>query len=171
MAVSVEELITEAERFLAENYDMKLGIPIKRNNRLRNTLGWFQHSDRDGALDIEINGKLMDYASRTEVIDVLRHELIHYALYSTGRSYQDGCVEFEDELKKHVVSSTDVSILFGPIVRFKCEKCGKSGYTETISVLKKHERCKTRCCKARLVNVRKDVIYGDKKEAAELCTY
>ncbi|MCA6607463.1 SprT-like domain-containing protein [Bacillus safensis] len=78
MAVSVEELIAEAERFLAENYDMKLGIPIKRNNRLRNTLGWFQSSVKEGALDIEINGKLMDYASRSEVIDVLHHELIHY---------------------------------------------------------------------------------------------
>lgn len=167
MAVSVEELITEAERFLAEKYGMELGIPIKRNNRLRNTLGWFQHSKRDGALDIEISGKLMDYASRTEVIDVLHHELIHYALHSAGRSYQDGCVEFEAELKKHGVSSTDVPILFGPIVRFRCEKCGKSGYTETMTVLKKHARCKTRCCKAKLVNVRKDVIYGDKKEAAE----
>ncbi|UNY40642.1 SprT-like family protein [Bacillus phage vB_BauS_KLEB27-1] len=167
MAISVEELITEAERFLAEKYDMELGIPIKRNNRLRSTLGWFQHSDRDGALDIEISGKLIDYASKAEVIDVLHHELIHYALYSAGRSYKDGCVEFEAELKKHGVSSTGVPLLYGPIVRFNCEKCGKSAYTETMTVLKKHERCKTRCCKAKLVNVRKDVIYGDKREAAE----
>lgn len=68
-------------------------------------------------------------------------------------------------MKKHGVSSTGFPILYGPIVRFKCEKCGKSGYTETMTVLTKHERCKTGCCNAKLVDVRKDVIYGDKREA------
>lgn len=165
MSVTVEEMTVEAEQFLKEAYNLTLDIPIKRNNRLKATLGWFSFNKKHGALDIEISGKFMDYGSRSDVIDCLRHELVHYALYTLGKPYNDGDAYFEEELRKHGISSSGSGpYLFGPVVRYDCEACNKHAVGDNLSVLKRPQRFRSKCCGAKLINVRKDTIYGDYKE-------
>lgn len=87
--VAIEDVIEEARRFLSENYNMDLRIPIRRNNRIKRTLGQFIRMD-DKSDCIEISGILLDYGGKTAVFDTLRHELIHYALFELGKPHRDG---------------------------------------------------------------------------------
>lgn len=145
--MTIEELTEHAEVFLRKNYDMELAIPIRRNGRLKRTLGQFI-SVKQQAECIEIAGFLMDYAAKEIVLDVLYHELIHYALFSQRRSYYDGCIEFENELRKHGVTSTNTYVHVGKYVVYLCAECWKRYETERLSVYKEPQRFKSRCCKA-----------------------
>ncbi len=158
--VAIEDVIEEARRFLSENYNMDLRIPIRRNNRIKRTLGQFIRMD-DKSDCIEISGILLDYGGKTAVFDTLRHELIHYALFELGKPHRDGDPAFENELRKHNVNPTNTSEVYGPIVRFNCAKCGRSEFTTTKKVSVTPHRYRTKCCKAALINVRNDVIYGE----------
>ncbi|WP_459198729.1 SprT-like domain-containing protein [Bacillus subtilis] len=162
--VTIEDVIEDARIFLSENYNMQLRIPIRRNNRLKKTFGQFIHMDNIPDC-IELSGILLDYGGKAAVLDTLHHELIHYALFELGKPYRDGDLEFESELRKYSVSPTNTSECYGPIVRFVCAECGKSAFTTTKRVGSNPQRYRTKCCKADLINVRNDVIYGEYKEA------
>ncbi|WP_056683728.1 SprT-like domain-containing protein [Cytobacillus solani] len=145
--MSIEELTLHAEDFLRKHYDMELAIPIRKNSRLKRTLGCFI-TVKQQAECIEIAGYLMDYGATEVVLDTLYHELIHYALFTQGKPYQDGRVEFENELRKHGVSSTNTPVKVGKYIEYYCTKCGKEYETERQRVFKYPHLYRSRCCKA-----------------------
>ena len=96
--------------FLKENYGIELGIPIKINARLSRALGRFVHEADGNSLEIDLSKSLIEYNEPEFVEDVLKHELIHYALYELGKPYRDGDSYFETEIKKHGATSNRVHI-------------------------------------------------------------
>lgn len=106
------ELEKYANTFLQENFDMSLNIPITINGRLTKTMGCLVLS-RIGFT--EMKPKEIQIATRTLnsprdfVLDVLRHELVHYALVRLGKPYMDGHPYFENTLKRLGISSTNTT--------------------------------------------------------------
>lgn len=160
--MNVEELTKYANEFLRKEYSMELAIPIVRNGRLRRTLGSFV-TIRGEPKEIELAGYLLDYGAKEPILDVLYHELIHYALFTQGRSYRDGCVEFETELRKHGVSSSGTPIKIGKMVAYYCAKCGKEYESNRMSILNRPQKYRSRCCSGN-INVIDVIIYDGTTE-------
>ena len=83
-----------ANKFLMENFDMRLEIPIKMNGRLSSTLGRYMSRMYFGQfmpVSIELSKTHLTAAlivgDLEEVYDTLKHELVHYAL-SVRKEFQ-----------------------------------------------------------------------------------
>lgn len=122
------ELVEIAREFLKE-YDMDLEIPIKFNPRSKRTLGSYNFK-RDSnnqivPISIELSQRMIISSTREQVIDVLKHELVHYAFSMLGKKFSDGDREFEDELKRRSVSSTRFYKGSGYAHIYQCNICGE----------------------------------------------
>jgi predicted SprT family Zn-dependent metalloprotease len=159
--VNTLELTEHANEFLSEYYNMKLTIPIKINNRLRSTLGEFVYT-KNGAKEIQMSGYLIKYGTLNTILDTLKHELIHYAMYTQKRQYRDGTREFENELIRHEVGSTG-TVYVGKFVRYSCSKCKKKYETEWMSVSKNPEKYRSTCCKETII-VQGEVVYNGEED-------
>lgn len=104
-----KELEAYANNFLEKNYNTSLTIPIKISGRLTSTGGIFKARIMGGIrepLEIHISerftaGALHDGEEGLEaILDTLKHELVHYALFKLGRDFRDGDYDFENELAK-----------------------------------------------------------------------
>lgn len=113
-----------AKNWLKETYNLELEIPIYINNRLSRMLGYFKR-ERDKPHSISIARRLIDYYGKEVTLDVLKHELIHYACYLLGKPFGDGDWYFENELKKHGVSRTRTYKFKGMAHVYSCQSCGK----------------------------------------------
>lgn len=122
------ELVAIAKEFLKE-YDLDLEIPIKFNPRSSRTLGCYVFNYGKGnkivPKSIELSQKMLISSPREQVIDVLKHELVHYAFSVLGKKFSDGDKEFEDELKRRGVSSTRFYKGNGFAHIYECNICGK----------------------------------------------
>ena len=100
-----------ARNFLKENFDMKLEIPIKIDGRLTRTGGSYHHTVKK-ALMIKVSERFMYGALLDEtegvgaILDILEHELVHYALHMQGKDYYDGSKEFEETLARLNIGSS-----------------------------------------------------------------
>lgn len=119
MKMTQLELQGYATKWLRENFDLGLAIPIKINSRLQRTLGWFRHT-RSVAIEIELSKKLLTYYEIDEIKDVLHHELIHYALFTLRKPYKDGDRFFEQTLQIFGVTRTGVYKHHGKIYEYRC---------------------------------------------------
>lgn len=123
-----------ANKFLKENYNMTLTVPLKINGRLRTTFGRFRYRRyRSGAsipLSVELNRFFVENNEPAIVLDVLRHELVHYALYMQDKPCSDGHPVFENELKRlGIVSQSTIGkyeIKSKPVKihTYECADCG-----------------------------------------------
>ena len=104
--MKIEELKVIANEFLNEHYGMEMEIPLERNNRLKRALGRFRHINGGRALNIDLAGFLLDNGTTEDIVGTLKHELIHYALFSKELPYKDGHPYFENELLKHGAPAT-----------------------------------------------------------------
>ena len=104
-----KELEAYASKFLEKNYNTNLTVPIKISGRLTSAGGIFRARIMGGArepLEIHISerfmaGALHDGQEGLEaILDTLKHELVHYALFKLGRDFRDGDHDFENELAK-----------------------------------------------------------------------
>lgn len=132
--MSQKEIENFCKAFLKENYDLMLGIPVKINPRLFSTLGSFIHGrGRNKPVELEFNKKFIDGGEIEDIIQVIKHECIHYALYLLDKPFLDGERYFEEELIKHGVPSTE--IIHFSIERnvrvYKC-KCTEHVFLSTI---------------------------------------
>lgn len=96
----------ECRKFIKEAYGLELDIPVLINNRLSRALGRFIRKG-DRAYKIEFAGILVNNATDEQIISVLKHECIHFALFKLGRAFRDGQSDFENELRKHGSDSTN----------------------------------------------------------------
>src|SRR5690625_2183067 len=139
-----------ARHFIQKNYELELTIPIQRNNRLRSTLGRYVYQKRKNKpLRIELAGFILEYGAKSAIIDVLKHECIHYSLHMLGLPSRDGHPYFESELQKHGVSSTNRTMI-GKYYVYVCNSCGKENLTRKQQVIKSIEKYRTNCCHATL---------------------
>lgn len=111
---NIYQLRNYANKFLQENYNMSLEIPLTLNSRLKKTCGWFRSNVyRDGRREakcIEMNKFFVENNEPTVVLDILRHELTHYALFALGKQFRDGEADFENELRaKGIVSQSSIN--------------------------------------------------------------
>ena len=92
------ELSEHADNFLQENFDMRLGIPIKLNGRLTRALGRFRHRAVSGSHSIEISKiacvEALLSGNNDTLYGILRHECIHYALLEKGLPNDDDSPHF-----------------------------------------------------------------------------
>lgn len=132
-------LENEAKYFLAKHFNMELEIPIEINARLIRTMGFFEHSSSSKRpIKISISKRMIACAiimgEIDVVIDTLRHELVHYALYMDDKEYRDGQLDFETKIMELGVGSsgatkidkvkTDkVSRFYRMLPVYTCTKC------------------------------------------------
>lgn len=148
MTLSVEELTEIAKNFLWSTYRLPLEIPIKRNGRLRSTLGRYISTVGEGPECIEISAQMFMYAADSVMVDTLKHELVHYALDVKGEPNRDGNPHFESELKRLGVSSTK-SCYIGKALECRCDKCGKKLYAKSLSSIERAGKTAfSKCCMA-----------------------
>lgn len=120
----IKMLQREAAEFLKNGYGLELKIPIKVNGRLKRTLGRFAlKAGKPHA--IELSADLLQYQERNVIIDVLKHECIHYACFELGKPYKDGEEHFERELKRHGVAKTGTYAYKGNRHVYRCVTCKK----------------------------------------------
>lgn len=112
-----------AREFLDKEFGLELDIPIFVSNKLKRTFGYFQY--RKGvAWKIEISQELIDTHPKEVVIDVLKHELVHYALFELGKPWRDKDRYFKETLDRLGVSRTRTYESKGKFHHYTCQ-CGK----------------------------------------------
>lgn len=156
----VSHLEEVAEDFLIENFDLTLDIPIRISNRMTRTFGSFVRTrnrltGETQSKEIVISSNLYKYHGYDNMIDTLKHECIHYALYTLGRPFKDGQAYFENTLKEHGVSSTGTKKFKGKAHQYECTGC-KNTFRQT----RRFNTDKYRCshCKGQLVYVKQLII-------------
>src|SRR5690625_3934637 len=159
----IEHLTDIARQFIHHHYGLTLTIPIQRNNRLRSTLGRYVYKKNDTPLRIELAGFILDYGAKSAIIDVLKHECIHYSLHIQGKPCHDGHPYFEAELKKHGVSSTKKTMI-GKYYRYRCHSCHQENVTKLKKITQTPEKYRTACCRATLV------VIGERIYDNQSCT-
>lgn len=110
---------THSQSFLKENFNIELKVPIEVNGRLSSALGRFiingGRADR-----IELSKNLLYNYNDTTIIDVLNHELVHYALYVLQKPYSDNDRYFIETCKRLNVSLSGV-IKYKVVYQYKCD--------------------------------------------------
>lgn len=134
-------LIKEAKYFCKKHYGLNFNLPLNISKRLTRTYGYFQCRSRQKvAIKIDISYKMiataLAFGDFDMVLDVLRHELVHYSLFMLDRDYYDGDEDFESELArlnisasgvtaKNRVKSTRTLKVYEAYPRFQCKCCGE----------------------------------------------
>lgn len=154
-----EKLTNYAEMFLKENFNVDLIIPIKRNNRLRTTLGRYVMDASGNPLRIELSGNVLIYGKESTIIGVLKHECIHYAYHLQGKDMQDGQPEFEEALQLFNAPSTE-TLKVGKFFTFECVGCKKRGETRLKRMAIKPNDYRTLCCQEKLRVVGETIYRG-----------
>lgn len=102
--LSMYQLKMYANKFLKDNYGMELTVPLELNSRLKTTCGRFisrrYYNGHKEPKIVELNKTFVEHNEPTIVLDVLRHELVHYALFMLDKPHKDGHPVFENELKR-----------------------------------------------------------------------
>jgi SprT-like protein len=129
MNIKHYELIEIAKNFLSENYNLELEIPVSFNTRLKRVFGRLIIKKSRGVstpVEIQMSVDFMSSHPKQHIIDVFKHELVHYALCKKGLPFFDGHPTFESELKKLNINSTQTYHYLGEMHKYTCKNCGKN---------------------------------------------
>jgi len=126
--LTIAELKNEAKKFLKDTYDLELSVPVLINRRMKATFGTFKFRYKR-PLSVEMSYNFVKSQEDEKVLDVLRHELVHYACFTLGKPYNDGSKHFEGELRRLGVCSTKTYTYKGKAHQYKCTSCEK-GFTK-----------------------------------------
>lgn len=104
MKVTVNQLKEIANEFLNDNFNMDLNIPIIINKRLSTSAGRFKGSINPFnssriSIKIDIASNILD-DNLDDIIKVLKHELIHYALFERNEPFKDSDYHFQETLRR-----------------------------------------------------------------------
>lgn len=112
--------------FLQDTYDIDEVPVIGISQYLTDQLAQTQYEvvENNGVqeahIQIVISNRLMDHYSFQERWGIIKHELVHYAMFILGKEYRDGEEGFEKELKRlNIPSSQDIE-LRGNVNIFTC---------------------------------------------------
>ena len=111
MKLTESQLTQYANQFLNKNYGFELTVPLRINGRLTRTYGRFGYrkysNGRKVPLYVELSRNLVENNEMVAVLDVLCHELVHYALFMQDKPNSDGHPVFESELERLGIVSQD----------------------------------------------------------------
>lgn len=129
MNIKYIELVSVAKDFLHTNYNLELKIPIEFNTRVKKAFGRFlfkenKRTNEKTPLKIEMSVDFMMSHPKDHIIDVFKHELVHYALCALGKPFADNHPIFESELKRLNVTRTHTYQYAGDLHKYSCEICG-----------------------------------------------
>lgn len=99
-------LTQEATSFLYDHFEMSLDIPIKINTRLKRTLGLYKIDGNSKPKQIDLSTRLIENGNESIILDVLKHELVHYAIHRQGKPYKDQSKEFIETCRALNISLT-----------------------------------------------------------------
>jgi predicted SprT family Zn-dependent metalloprotease len=86
---------TMAEHYAREYWGIELTCPIEFVNRdWKSTYGYFQIKKKTGECKIVMSHKVNAKRSVEDVLATLKHELVHWYLWSIGKPYNDDDEEF-----------------------------------------------------------------------------
>lgn len=120
------ELYSIAREFLDKEFNMKLDIPIFINSKMKTMFGCFR-SKKKVAWQIDISKEFMDTHPEEHIIDVLKHELVHYACFKMKKPWGDKDAYFKETLDRLGICRTRTYKTAGKFHKYSC-KCGKSFY-------------------------------------------
>jgi SprT-like protein len=166
MSLTQAQLKQYAEKFLKETYGINLNIPLELNGRLKKSCGRFKSMRYSNgyaeAVNVEMNKFFVENNSREVVEDVLKHELVHYALFEQGKPCADGHHVFEGELKRlGIVSQNTIdkyNIKSKPVnmTIYKCNNCNTEHMLQrALKYDGKYHKCK---CSGGLTNMGRKVV-------------
>ena len=150
-SATIQRLTEFANNWLQKTYGIRLEIPIEIRSSLKRTLGYFQHK-QDAVkepIKIALASRLFTHYPKEVVYDVLKHELVHYALYMLGKPHKDGHPYFENELKRLGVSSTGTYQAKGFYHVYRCSSCNRV-ISHRARRITKLESYRSGCCMAEL---------------------
>lgn len=130
MKFSVEELTTIAKEFLQKEYGLPLTVNIEISSKMITTFGTFYIKSVKERIPkvIRLSKNFVIYQEKEVIIDVLKHELVHYACFMQGKPYKDAY--FKQELARVGSARTRTYTFKGErnrkVYSYECKKCGKN---------------------------------------------
>ena len=139
MSLTVYQLKTYANKWLKETYGFELEIPLSINGRLRSTYGRFKYrqwaNGMQKPLSVEMNKTFVENNDSLVVLDVLKHELVHYAMFKLNKPFSDGHPIFERELSRlSVINQRNINRQYDIKSKkhfYKCMDCNEEYQTKT----------------------------------------
>jgi SprT-like protein len=142
-----------AEKFLKKEYNLDLTVPIEVSGRMKSTLGYFKYK-KNKPVVVKLSKNLLDFYHEDAVLDVLKHELIHYACFVQKKPFHDGDLYFKNELKRLGVSKTRTYKHKGIVYRYQC-KNGCQTFTKRMKGYEKKYIC--RHCKGKFLYIGEEI--------------
>ncbi|HDR7922346.1 SprT-like domain-containing protein [Bacillus cereus] len=146
MKFSVEELTAIAKDFLQEEYGLPLTINIEISSKMTSTFGVFYVKSVKERVPkvIRLSKNLIIHQEKDIIIDVLKHELVHYACFIQGKPFRDKDTYFKQELARVGSSRTRTYEFKGKVYCYECKKCGETIHARMKGYEKKyvHRNCR-----------------------------
>lgn len=121
-----EELQIHADKFLRNNFNLTLDIPIRISKRMKSKLGAFQIKYKNNQIiskEIVLSQSFILHNSNETILDVLYHECVHYALFIQNKPYRDSDAEFIKTLERLGIAKTRTYKYKGASHLYECKKC------------------------------------------------
>jgi SprT-like protein len=137
-----------AIKYLKDEFGLELNIPIEINSRLTRALGRFRYRRRGKQLEarcIELSKDLLSHYNKETILAVLKHELVHYALFELGLPHDDSSSNFKAACISRGVPLQHQIKACGKVHYYECPKCGKQ-YKTNVRKLRR-DRCFVCDCK------------------------
>lgn len=113
-----------------EIWNVNISIPINVSKKMKRMFGYFMTKTngrgQTKAVKLSFAYRLVngDYKLLT-IVDVIKHELAHYMVFTNGIGFHDGDMEFENELIRIGAHSTGTLAGAGESYFGVCSCCGK----------------------------------------------
>lgn len=99
---TVGDIVKVARIVAKKHFGLDFDIPVRINSRLVSTLG--RYRSYRGSLfrpvNIEISEKLLLKYNNKEIVQVIAHEVCHWALHKQGKPHKDKDTFFKSEIKR-----------------------------------------------------------------------
>lgn len=119
-----------AKEYAMKYWGMELNCPVVINGRLTRALGYYKYWIKDNRPHrIELAKRLIENYNEVSIIEVLKHELTHWALHQQGKPFDDGHPVFEAEIIRVGSHSTKTLPKVGKLYQAVCSKCKGSRIT------------------------------------------
>lgn len=125
--VDGRDLYKIAREFLDKEFNMTLDIPIFINSKMKTMYGCFRYK-KGQAWQIDISKEFMETQTEEVIIDVLKHELVHYALFQKGLPHSDKDKYFKDTVDRLGIARTRTYKNLGKFHKYGCNCEGNFFY-------------------------------------------
>ena len=118
-----EAIMPFAYSFLLDNYGIEGTPKVFISNSLEDCLARIEpYKDEEGndSTRILVSRRLIAYYDFDEVVNVVKHELVHYALAYQGKNFRDGEDDFENELERLGLPTGGDMNLRGKVYIYSC---------------------------------------------------